>query len=210
MRITSHLLAALMLALGAAPASAAIKCWTNSEGVRECGNEVPPEYAQQETRILNQRGMTLEVQERAMSAEERAAQERRSEVQEGEALEEQRRREEQARSDRVLLSTFSSEQDIIMARDRQVSALRDVVTYTRLNVGKLEAKLAEYQKRSANYERSGKPIPANLEQDMATLQKQIENKRAYADTKEEELTALEQKYDRDLQRFRELMGARGK
>jgi hypothetical protein len=27
-------------------ADAAIKCWTNKEGVKECGDTVPPEYAQ--------------------------------------------------------------------------------------------------------------------------------------------------------------------
>lgn len=206
MRATTPLFAALMLALPTMPATAAIKCWTNSEGVRECGNEVPPEYAQQETRVLNRHGMTLEVQERAVSKEEREAQEQRRDTQEAALQDEQRRREEQAHSDRVLLATFASEQDIITARDRQVGALKDLVAYTRMNVEKLETKLDGYRKRAANLERSGKTIPPNLQQDMTTLQKQIENKRAYADTKEEELKALEQKYDQDLRRFRELKG----
>ena len=28
------------------PAGANIKCWTNEDGVRECGNKIPPEYSQ--------------------------------------------------------------------------------------------------------------------------------------------------------------------
>ncbi|MFA5530493.1 MAG: hypothetical protein WDA11_07490 [Thiohalomonadaceae bacterium] len=210
MRITPHLLAALMLALGAAPTPAAIKCWTNSDGVRECGNEVPPEYAQQESRVLNQHGMTLEVQEPAMSPQERAEQERQKEVQDAQAVEAQRRREEQARNDRVLLSTFASEQDIIMARERQVSALKDVLTYTRMNIDKLEAKLAEYHKRAERLGRAGKSVPTALQNDMGTLQKQLENKQAYVAVKQEELVALEHKYDQDLLRFRELTEMRGK
>ena len=50
----------------------AFKCWTNNEGVRECGNVVPPEYAQQKTRTINERGITTEVKERAKTKEELA------------------------------------------------------------------------------------------------------------------------------------------
>ena len=37
--VTASLLTGLSLGT---PASAAIKCWTNNEGVRECGESVPP------------------------------------------------------------------------------------------------------------------------------------------------------------------------
>ena len=45
-RIPCALAAVALLALPPM-AGAGIKCWTNNDGVRECGNAVPPEYAQQ-------------------------------------------------------------------------------------------------------------------------------------------------------------------
>lgn len=70
MRKLSSILFASTVLLYAQSGLAAIKCWTNNEGYRECGNSVPPEYAQKETRTLNQRGVTTEVRQRAKSREE--------------------------------------------------------------------------------------------------------------------------------------------
>ena len=35
-----------------------IKCWTNSEGVRECGNTIPPEYAQKSHEEVSEQGVS--------------------------------------------------------------------------------------------------------------------------------------------------------
>ncbi len=208
MRIINPLLTgvALVLAFGVPSTQAAIKCWTNHQGVRECGNAVPPEYAQQETRTINERGMTLDVQERARSAKELAAEEESRRQEEAAASEEQRRREEQVRNDRVLLATFASEQDIIRARDRQLSALEGMVEYTQLSIGKLETRLGDFQKRAEKLQGAGKAVPKNLQDDIGSLQKQLESKRSYVVSKQEEITTLRVKYDQDLQRFRELKG----
>ncbi|MEW6647505.1 MAG: hypothetical protein AB1450_09925 [Pseudomonadota bacterium] len=72
-------------------ALAAIKCWTNKEGVRECGNVVPPEYAQKETRTVNERGITVEVKERAKTAEELEQERVAKEAEEARVREEKKR-----------------------------------------------------------------------------------------------------------------------
>ena len=58
-------LAALAVALLPLPASAGIKCWTNDDGVRECGNTVPPKYAQKAHReltgVLKKKGSSANV-----------------------------------------------------------------------------------------------------------------------------------------------------
>ncbi|MCK5432246.1 MAG: hypothetical protein KAJ03_05845, partial [Gammaproteobacteria bacterium] len=53
------------------PAQARIKCWENSDGVRECGEIVPPEYAQKSHKEISSQGITLEESERAKTEEER-------------------------------------------------------------------------------------------------------------------------------------------
>ena len=56
-----HLLFLLaMLLLSATAAQAKFKCWTNNEGVKECGNAVPPEYAQQGHEVMNKHGVARE------------------------------------------------------------------------------------------------------------------------------------------------------
>ncbi len=187
---------------------AAIKCWTNKDGLRECGNAVPPEYAQKETRTLDRRGITVEVQERAKTAEEVAEQQRLEAAEREREAEEKRLRAERAAADRVLLATFATEQDIITSRDRKLAAVEGLIEVTRLTVGNLEQNLEQEKKRAASHERAGRPIPDDLTADMASLQRQIEEKQAYIHLKQREMEELRTTYDADLQRFRELQSKR--
>ena len=69
-RILAALISACGLLAATLPAQAAIKCWTNKEGVRECGEKVPPEYSQSGFETRNTQGMVTEETERARTAEE--------------------------------------------------------------------------------------------------------------------------------------------
>jgi hypothetical protein len=206
----------LSLALSAALAfplsgEAAIKCWTNKEGVRECGNIVPPEYAQQESRTLDKRGITTEVIERAPTAEELEERARQEEVERlrledeerQKALEEQRRKE-QAAYDRMLLSTYLTEEDILRSRDRKLVAIDATIELNRITIGKLQENLDKEKARAANLERQGKELPERTREDIGSLQNQIQNKQNYIASKEKERQELIDLYEADMERFREL------
>ena len=45
-------------------AIARIKCWTNNEGNRECGDKIPPEYTQQGYKELDKSGLVREEKEK--------------------------------------------------------------------------------------------------------------------------------------------------
>lgn len=199
----SALFVALSLALPGS-AFAAIKCWTNKDGVRECGNVVPPEYAQQETRTVNPRGITVEVRERAKTAEELEQERAAKEEEERSVAEEQKRRQEQAAYDRMLLSTFTTEQELLASRDRATGAIDATIEITNATITSLNRKMDELKRRAAGLERAGNPIPADLKDDMASLEKQIDDKKDYIDSKKQEKEQLLQKYENDARRFREL------
>jgi len=190
---------------------AAIKCWTNNEGVRECGNMVPPEYAQQESETINEQGITTDIKERAPTKEElevrrqqqEAEAKRLEEQKRQQALEEKRRKEQEA-YDRVLLSTFLNEKELLNSRDRKLSAIDATIEITRISIDKLEENLGSEKTRAANFERQGKPIPERSQEDIDSLQKQIDDKRNYIASKEREKQELIDKYAADLKRFREL------
>lgn len=190
---------------------AGIKCWTNKDGVRECGNAVPPEYAQQETRTINKRGITTDISERALTKEELEEQQRKQEAEQlrleeekqQQALEEQHRKEQET-YDRVLLSTFLNEEEILRSRDRKLVAIDATLELTRITVDKLQDKLASEKARAANYERQGKALPERTQEDIESLQKQIEDKQSYIASKENERQELIDKYEADMVRFREL------
>lgn len=190
---------------------AGIKCWTNKDGVRECGNIIPPEYAQQKSETINEQGITTEVKERAPTKEELEARRREQEA-EAKRLEEQKRqqaleekqRKMQERYDQVLLSTFLTEKDVLESRDRKVSAIDATIELTRISMDKLQENLDKEKTRAANFERQGKPIPQRSQEDIDSLQKQIDDKKNYIASKEREKQELLDKYAADLKRFREL------
>lgn len=195
---------AALIAILTVPCSsfAAIKCWTNKQGVRECGNTVPPEYAQQETRTLNQRGVTVDVKQRAKTPEELERERAAREEEERRQAEERQRQEEQANYDRMLLATFSTEEELERARERSVNAIDATIDVTNATIATLNRRLEDQQRRA------GKEPSEAQKDDIAALERQIEEKQAYVDYKQREKDELLRKYDADLKRFRELKATR--
>ncbi len=192
------------LALPPLSVHAAIKCWTNNEGVRECGNTIPPEYSQQGSSTLNERGITVETQKRALTSEELAVIHKREEEERRRAAEEAEKRKKQDAADRVLLSTFLSEEEIIGARDRKLTLIDGNIEITHITIKKLNDDLQRQQKKAANFERKGKTVPEGTLKEIASLERQLKNKEDFIQAKEDEKETIREKYAKDLERFREL------
>lgn len=185
-------------------AYAKIVCWTNSDNIRECGNSLPPEYAQKKSEIINERGMTTEVKERAKTAEEVAAEEARLAEEQRLIDEEAEREKVQQNYDQVLLSSYLTEEDIIRSRNRQTTAIDASIEVTTITIGKISEKLAEEKKKAANYERAGKALPERTQEDINSLQEQLDAKNRFIESKKAEKQKLHDKYQADLIRFRQL------
>lgn len=183
---------------------AGIKCWTNKDGVRECGNAIPPEYAQQSSDTINKRGITVETRERALTKEEAAERRKREEEEQQRVAEEEDKRKQQDVADRVLLATFLSEEEIIDARDRKIVLIDGNIEITNVTIGKLNDDLQAQRRKAATYERKGKAVPEATLKKIASLERQIKSKEAFIQAKEEEKVTIREKYAKDLKRFREL------
>ncbi len=205
---TLWLLVCLLSPLFWSPAALAgsIKCWTNEEGVRECGSAVPPEYSQKRVEVINERGMVVDVKERAKTKEELAAEKREAERLARLKQEEQRRQEEQRLRDMILLNTFTTERDLKISYDDKIEAIRGIIEITNTGTKSLQQNLAGVQKKAANYERAGEKLPEKIFKDMESLKRQIKDNDDFIARKQEEIKSLQQQYEADLKRFRELKG----
>ncbi len=182
----------------------AIKCWTNNEGVRECGNTIPPEYSQKSSKTLNERGITVETRKRALTKEELAEKQQREEEEKRRIAEEKAARKKQNAADRVLLYTFLTEEEIIAARDRKLTVIDGNIEVTNITIGKLKGDLKEQRKKAANSERKGKPVSEGTLTGIASLERQIKSKKEFIEAKKAEKKAIIEQYAKDLERFREL------
>jgi hypothetical protein len=199
------LLAAMLLPPGA---QAGIKCWTNKEGVRECGNAVPPEYAQAGHEEKSVNGLVLRKQARSKTPEEVVAERKKLEAEARVKAAADAVAAKQAATDRVLLDTFSSEDDLVLARDGQLTNVDSLIKVTESHVKKLDRQLDQMIGQAADVEKRGRPVPENLTRNIENVRGQILEQKQFITAKSAEKEAIRAKFDADIVRFRELRAKR--
>jgi hypothetical protein len=195
--LAGHALCVLLAFLAGAgtPAVAALKCWTNKDGVRECGAVVPPEYVGQGHEEVNRLGVKVHEQGRAMTAEEFAAKREADRQAQAEAEREAALRAQRAQEDLILLETFASEDDILLARDGRIAAVDAEMRFARSTVEKLRADLDRRIAEAAAHERKGEPVPEGLQADIAEVRGQIEAQQAFIEQKRQEQQRISDEHE---------------
>jgi hypothetical protein len=185
-----------------AQAQTRIKCWENSDGVRECGKTVPPEYSQQSHEEINSRGITVETSDRAKTEEERAEEDRLAAIQK----EEDKRKAEAAAQDKILLDTYSNTDDIQMASDGKIAVLETNINLANKRTEKIQANLDKDTATAAAAELAGKQPSEDLLKDIKSLKRQIENLDKFIVDKRMEQEVIKKEYVEKIARFNELKG----
>lgn len=191
----------LLLAAGV-NAQAKIKCWTNHEGVRECGNSVPPEFMQKGFEEKSVGGVTLDRKGKARTLEDVE----REKLEKIEAIKAAAAVREQDAKDRVLLDTFSSEDDMVLARDGQIAHLNSQVKITESHMVKLDKSLNDLIGEAADFERRGSEPPEKLVGDIQSLRTQIKDNQRFIDAKALERKTIDETFSAYIARFRALKG----
>ena len=181
---------------------AKFKCWTNNEGVKECGNAVPPEYAQKGHQELSKSGMVKEETGRAKTDEEIAEQRRLEKIE----AEKEKAAAAQKVKDDILLQTFSSVEDIERARDERVTQLEAAIKLTQQRSQKIQEDLDKRIKNAANAERAGKAPSEALLKDIDSLKRQIKNNDKFIEGKRAEQEVIKEDHAKDIAHFKGLKG----
>lgn len=193
--------AGLAIVVISAPAFAGnIKKWVDENGVTHYGAVVPPQYMDRKHEELDEHGIIKKRHERAPTAEE---------IEKEKALaalraEQQKLLEEQQERDRILLSLYRNEDDLVMARDGKITQLDGQIKLKHGDIRRLKNRLSEFQADAAATERSGKQLNERQKANLESTQRSIEKSYAMILAKEDEKRATLESYDYDLTRFRQL------
>ncbi|HAJ91167.1 MAG TPA: hypothetical protein DCO71_00865 [Gammaproteobacteria bacterium] len=174
--------------------------WTDHEGHVHYGNRVPPEYAKQERKVINERGRTIKVYDALKTPEQRKQEKQLAETAEKNKV----LAEKQAIHDRSLLATYLSEQDMLLAKNGKVASVDALLQLTSSRVNSMNERLLGLTEEAATYERSGKALPVSLESQINNLRVQITTNEAFIKEKEGERNAIISKFDADIKRYIEL------
>ena len=201
MRHTFLLASILVLSVGAAEAGSVYK-WTDKDGNVHYTNTPPPEAAQQERTVLDEHGNVKERLAAPKTPEEiEAARQAEAERAAQEQLE-----KEQAAKDNMLLQTYTTAEEMAMARDGRLAALEAQVKVVSGTISSLETHLADLDQQAAGFREAGKPVPAHLQKNIDKTRDELLQNQKFLLAREEEQEQIRQKFTADIARFKELKG----
>ena len=177
-----------------------LMCWTNSDGVKECGDKLPPEYAQEGHEELNKTGRVVKETGRAKTEEEVAEEKKQAKIK----AEEERLVKEQVQKDKILLDTFFSVKDIESARDSKISTLESSISIAEKRGAKMQEAMDSRVNQAAVAEREGKTPPAHLVKDIESLKRQIKDNNEFIANSRKEKEVVKASYENDIARYKEL------
>jgi len=209
--LMKHLIPCLALALSSAfmlPATQAGKLykWVDENGQIRYGDRIPPQYARKSNETLNQQGITVDRKEAAKTPEQIAAAQRLEEAREAA----ERVQQEKDRKDRILLDTFTNEDEMVLTRDGKIEAIEAIIRVTNGRTEKLKLRLSELKTRAANMERSGKPVPDKLNAEISETRQQIAQNFTYVKSRNSDQQLIREQFEVDIARFRELQAEKFK
>lgn len=191
----------VLLALAALPVGAGtIKKWVDEHGVTHYGDTIPPEYVKHGSTEFNSKGVVVKKTERAVTAEERKAREE-------ELISQQMVRQkemESQRRDKALLNTYTNEKEIDLTRDRNLQQAEVQSKSAELRIKQVEEHLVKYRNQAANVTRINKPVPADLQQDIASAESEIQHLKGSIQQKNKDMEAIRAKFEADKLRYHEL------
>jgi hypothetical protein len=177
--------------------------WVDESGQVRYGDRIPPKYAKKSNQRLNNQGIVVDKKAAAKTREQIAEEKRLAALK----AEEERIRRENAHQDRILLDTFTNEDEMILTRDGKIEAIDAVIRVTNGRTEKLKARLAELKLRAANMERAGRPVPENLYTEINETRQQIAQNFIYIENRHADQKRIREKFEHDIKRFRELKTA---
>ena len=180
--------------------------WVDENGQIRYGDRIPPQYARKSNETLNQQGITVDRQEAAKTPEQIAAAQRLEEAREAA----ERVQQEKDRKDRILLDTFTNEDEMVLTRDGKIQAIEAIIRVTNGRTEKLKLRLSELKTRAANIERSGKPVSDKLNAEISETRQQIAQNFTYVKSRNSDQQLIREQYEVDIARFRELQAEKFK
>lgn len=180
--------------------SARMKCWTNSEGIKECGDKIPPEYTQQGYQEISKGGVVLEEKERIKTKEELKKAKKEAAIIAREKDEERNKKAH----DKMLLETFASIEEIEAARDQKIEAVESTIKITQKRIIKLQYLLDdELNENTVNKQIDGENKKFN---NAESLKEQIFDNKKFIKNKIDEQGKIKKTYLEYISRFKKLKG----
>lgn len=174
--------------------------WIDEHGNTHYGESIPPEYAAKEKDLPSNSGKksrNIEI----MSPE--IIQEKKEVAARKEAA--RKEMEEKKRHDIMLLNTYSSEEEIDLARDRSVALVNARIESIDILLKSSQNTLNELRKEANLLGMEGKQIPPSLYDDISLAEEKVSGYRLERSRSEEQLLSVISRFDNDKIQYRKIL-----
>jgi hypothetical protein len=177
-------------------AEAKLYKWVDANGTTHYGETIPPEYANRDTKQLENGRIT----DRKDTFDTGKLNSKKAETPEDKAVIDARRHDE------ALLNSYTNEKEIDLARDRNLTQIEArLSSYTTL-LKSAQATLDSLHQESDSRTRKGLKIPQSLTDDIAASEARVGEMQKALEENQKESDAVKARYAADKKRFRELKG----
>jgi hypothetical protein len=170
--------------------------WVDDKGVVHYTDTLPPDAVDKGNVELNKQGVAIGKTDPNATPEQRRAREAEIERAKQEAKDEQ----EKARLDRALLDSYTSEQDIELAKSRALKTIEQSVESARAYIAQLNKR--KEAMATAKLPPNDKNAAAVNERELARINSDLEQQGEFLNRKQTEMANLIASYDSDKERWR--------
>lgn len=183
------------------PAQAKLYKWKDENGQIHYGDKVPARYLKGERKELNEQGAVLKTIDRAKTPEEREEQRRLDAIAKQEAL----KVKEKRKQDRVLLDTYTTERDLIIALDARIDAVNSQIQLSESIIESAKHKLERTENRIEQIKMRNREVPKDVYAKLKREQQQLDTHRKVADGHKLKRESIKKQFNGYIARFNELM-----
>ncbi|NOQ88726.1 MAG: DUF4124 domain-containing protein [Gammaproteobacteria bacterium] len=132
--------------------------WVDEDGQMHFGDKIPPKYVVREHDELNEQGIKIKHREAAKTPEEKAEEKRLEKEREKAALIVKKKKQR----DRVLLDTYTTERDLVLARDSRLDAVGSQIQLAETIISDSNNKIESMEKKITQIRASNREVPLAL------------------------------------------------
>ena len=182
--------------------AAALYKWVDDDGDVRYTDQPPIKKGYES---LNSHGVVIKSTKAPKTDKELAKEKKANELAQKKLEEEKRKKQLQDAKDRVLLMTFSSEEELGLVRDNRIEVIDSVIRLIEKNIVTSKERLARLESNAQTlYAAKGLEVPGGLAQNIEHLTSKIDSQKYQHQRKQVEKDKINQQFTLDLERYRSL------
>lgn len=171
-------------------AHAKIVKWVDKNGVTHYGDKLPTQEAGRGNSVINKQGVVIKKNEVVTNNSAK--------------LEAEKKLSEQNRMDSSLLSSYSSEEEIDLAKQRNIKADETTLDSLNQHLKALNVTLAKNKQTLADLQKRKQKVPDNLPEQIKNNQVDIEKTLAHMETTKKSIAEISLRYENEKIRYTEI------